>query len=142
VATKTDFTEQEWKAMQEGITGAGMLVAVAEPGFFETFKEANAMAKHLSEAHNKSENELVREVASGRERPFGMTASPAEVEKGTKEALHAAVAAISAKAPEDLPAYRKLVLDVAQSVAEASKGVGADETEAIATIRSAMELPA
>jgi hypothetical protein len=141
MATKTDFTEQEWKAMQEGITGAGMFVAVSEPGFFETFKEANAMAKHLSDAHRRSDNELVREVASGRERPFGVTASPPEVEKGTMDALHAAVTALSAKAPEDLPAYRQLVLDVAQSVAEASKGVGADETEAIAAIRSALEAP-
>jgi hypothetical protein len=141
VATKADFTEEEWKTLQEGITGAGMLVAVSEPGFFDTFKEANAMAKHLSEAHRRSDNELVREVASGHERPFGLTASPAEVEKATTDSLHSAVAALSAKAPDDLPAYRQLVLDVAESVAEAAKGVGADETQALEVIRSALELP-
>jgi hypothetical protein len=141
VATKADFTEGEWKTLQEGITGAGMLVATSEPGFFDTFKEANAMAKHLSDAHRRSDNELVREVASGRERPFGLTASPAEVEKGTVDSLHAAVAALSAKAPDDLPAYRQLVLDVAESVAEAAKGVGADETQALEVIRSALEMP-
>lgn len=141
MATKADFTEEEWKTLQEGITGAGMLVAVSEPGFFDTFKEANAMAKHLSDAHRRSDNELVREVASGHERPFGLTASPAEVEKGTIDSLHAAVAALSAKAPDDLPAYRQLVLDVAESVAEAAKGVGADETQALQVIRSALEMP-
>jgi hypothetical protein len=83
MATKADFTEEEWKMLQEGITGAGMLVALSEPGFFDTFKEANAMAKHLAEAHSKSDNELVREVASGHERPFGITSSRSEVEKGT-----------------------------------------------------------
>lgn len=141
MATKADFTEEEWKMLQEGITGAGMLVAVSERGFFDTFKEANALAKHLSEAHSKSENELVREVASGRERPFGLTASPAEIERGTVDALHGAVAALSAKAPDDLPAYRQLVLDVSESVAEAAKGVGADEADALEVIRTALELP-
>lgn len=141
MATKADFTEQEWKTMQEGITGAGMLVAVSDRGFFDTFKEANAMAKHLSDAHSKSDNELVREIASGRERPFGLTASPAEVKKGTTDALQSAVATLSAKAPDDLPAYRQLVLDVAESVAEAAKGVSADETQALDEIRSALELP-
>jgi len=141
MATKADFTEEEWKMLQEGITGAGMLVAVSDPGFFDTFKEANAMAKHLAEAHSKSENELVREVASGRERPFGLTSSRSEVEKGTVDALHGAVAALSAKAPDDLPAYRQFVLDVSESVAEAAKGVSAGETEALGVIRTALELP-
>jgi hypothetical protein len=141
MATKADFTEEEWKMLQEGITGAGMLVAVSDPGFFDTFKEANAMAKHLAEAHSKSENDLVREVASGHERPFGLTSSRSEVEKGTVDALHGAVATLSAKAPDDLPAYRQFVLDVSESVAEAAKGVSASETEALGVIRTALELP-
>jgi hypothetical protein len=141
MATKADFTEPEWNAMQGGLTGAGLLVAVSEPGFFETFKEANALAKHLSDAHKNSDNELVRELANTHERPFGLTASAHEVENGTVDALHAAVSALTAKAPDDLPAYRQLVLDVAESVAEASKGVGADETHALDTIRSALGTP-
>jgi hypothetical protein len=141
MATKADFTEEEWKMLQEGITGAGMLVAVSDPGFFDTFKEANAMAKHLAEAHSKSDNELVREVASGHERPFGITSSRSEVEKGTVDALHGAVGALSAKAPDDLPAYRQFVLDVSESVAEAAKGTSADEAQALEVIRTALELP-
>jgi hypothetical protein len=139
MATKADFTEAEWEAMQNGLTGAGMLVAISDPGFFDTFKEANALAKHLAEAHAKSENPLLRELAATHSRPFGMTASAAEVEKGTVDSLRAAVAALEAKSPDDLPAYKLLVLDVAQSVAEAAKGVAPAESDALDAVRSALD---
>ena len=38
MAAKTDFTEQEFDAMQKGVTGAGMLVSLADRGFFDSFK--------------------------------------------------------------------------------------------------------
>jgi hypothetical protein len=139
MATKDDFTQDEWEAMQKGITGAGMLVAISDRGFFDTFKEASALAKHLSEAHSKSDNPLVRELADAHGNPFGMTASPAEVEKGTIDSLHAAVAALEAKSPDDLPAYKQLVIDVAESVAEAAKGVAPSEGDALNSIRSALD---
>jgi hypothetical protein len=138
MATKADFTEPEWEAMQKGISGAGMLVAISDPGFFDTFKEASALAKHLATAHAKSDSELVRELATVHGNPFGLTASPQEVEQGTVDSLHAAVAALEAKAPEDLPAYRALVLDVAQSVAEAAKGVAPTEASALETVKTAV----
>jgi hypothetical protein len=127
--------------MQEGITGAGMLVAISDPGFFDTFKEASALAKHVNAAHTKSDSELVRELAQGHDKPFGATASQAEAEKGTVDALHTAVAALEAKSPEDLPAYKQVVLDVAQSVAEAAKDVSAKESAALDTIRAALGTP-
>jgi len=42
--------------MEEGITGAGMFVALADRGFFDTFKEASALAHHLQEAHERSDS--------------------------------------------------------------------------------------
>ena len=138
MATKADFTDEEWKAMQEGITGAGMLVAISDPGFFDTFKEASALAKHVNEAHTKNDSALVRELAQGHDKPFGATSSAADAEQATVNALHTAVAALEAKSPEDLPAYRQVVLDVAQSVAEAAKGVSASETKELDAIRAAL----
>jgi hypothetical protein len=118
-----------------------MLVAISDPGFFDTFKEASALAKHVNEAHTKNESALVRELAQGHDKPFGATASAAEAEKATVDALHAAVAALAAKSPEDLPAYKQVVLDVAQSVAEAAKDVSANESAALDTIRTALDTP-
>jgi hypothetical protein len=115
-----------------------VLVAISDRGFFDTFKEANALAKHLAAAHAQSESELVRELASAHKNPFGVTASPQEIEQGTVDSLHAAVAALEAKSPDDLPAYRKLVLDVAQSVAEAAKGVAPNEATALETVKTAV----
>jgi len=124
--------------MQEGVTGAGMFVALADRGFFDSFKEANALAHHLREAHEHNDSVLVRDLATGHDRPFGMTDSPEKVEQSTVATLEQAVAVLEAKSPEDLPAYRTLVLDVAQSVAEAAKGVSTQENQALDRIRAAL----
>src|SRR4051812_49985371 len=123
MATKADFTEDEWKAMQSGISGAGLFVALVDRGFFDNFKEANALAQHLRAAHEKSDSVLIRDLTAGHDRPFGMTASPEEVEQSTTEALQAGLAALQAQSPEDGPAYRAPVLDVSQTLAAAAEGV-------------------
>jgi hypothetical protein len=138
MATRADFTDQEWKAMQEGITGAGMFVATVDRGFFDSFKEASALAHHLREAHEHSDSVLIRDLATGHDRPFGMTASPTEIEQSTVATLAQAVAVLEAKSPEDLPAYRRLVMEVAESVAEAAKGVSPQENQALDQIRAAL----
>jgi hypothetical protein len=138
MATKADFTEEEWKAMQEGITGAGMYVAIIDRGFFDSFKEASALAHHLREAQQHSDSVLIRDLATGHDKPFGMTASQQEIQQSTEAALKQAVGILEAKSPEDLPAYKQLVLDVAQSVAEAAKGVSEQENQALDHIRAAL----
>jgi hypothetical protein len=138
MGTRADFTDEEWQALQEGIAGAGMFVAIIDRGFFDSFKEANALAHHLREAHEHSDSVLVRELAAGHDRPFGVTASPQEIERSTVAGLQQAVAALEAKSPEDLPAYRQLVLEVAEAVAEAAKGVSPQENQALDSIRAAL----
>jgi hypothetical protein len=139
MAGKTDFTEQEWETMQKGVTGAGMLVSVADRSFFDTFKEVGALAKHLSEARSKSSSPLVRELAEVRGTGFGLTTSPQEVEEETLEALRAAMGTLQVKAPDEAQAYGDFVLDVAQSVAEAAKDVGATESGAVDKIKAALQ---
>jgi len=138
MATKADFTDEEWKAMQEGIAGAGMYVAIIDRGFFDSFKEASALAHHLREAQQHSDSVLIRDLAAGHDKPFGMTASQQEIEQSTEATLKQAVSILEAKSPEDLDAYKQLVLDVAQSVAEAAKGVSDQENQAIDHIRAAL----
>ena len=139
MATKADFTDEEWKAMQEGITGAGMYVATIDRGFFDSFKEASALAHHLRDAQQHSDSVLIRDLAAGHDKPFGMTASPQEIEQGTVATLEQAVAILEAKSPEDLPAYKQLVLELARSVAEAAKGVSPLENQAVDRIRGALD---
>ena len=40
------FSETEIETLRKGATGAGLLVAVSDKGFFDTFKETGAMAEH------------------------------------------------------------------------------------------------
>jgi hypothetical protein len=138
MASKTDFSEQEWKAMQKGVTGAGFLVSISDRDFTDTFGEAGALAKHLAEEHEKSNSELIRELAATHGSGFGLTASPQEVEQETVDSLHSAIATLESKAPDEVDAYRQLVLGVAERVANAKSGVAASETAAIEKIKQAL----
>ena len=137
MAGKSDFTEDEWKNLQQGVTGAGMLVSTAHRDFTDAFGEASAVAKQLA-AHRDSESQLVRELSETRGTGFGLVASPKEVVEGTMSALASAMGVLGAKAPDEVGAYRQLVLDVANAVAEAKGGVKDEETAAIEKITSAL----
>jgi hypothetical protein len=139
MATKADFSEEEWDTLRKGATGAGLLVSVSDRGFFDSFKEAGALAKHMGKARESGTSDLVRELASGRGTGFGLTDRPDEVERETLEALRSAVPVLERKAPEDVESYRKFVLDVARSVGEAAGGgESAHEAETLEKIRTAL----
>jgi hypothetical protein len=136
MATKADFTEQEWETLEKGVTGAGFLVALSDRGFFDTFKEAGALSKHLREAQ-KQPSELVREFAETRGTGFGVTDRPDEIERETMAALAEADRILDEKAPDEKEAYRSFVLEVAQSVADAAGGGEAAESATIEKIKAA-----
>ncbi len=137
MAGKADFTEGEWKELQQGVTGAGLLVSTAHRDFTDSFGEAKAVASELA-GHRASESELVRELAGTHGTGFGLVASPKEVVEGTMTALGASVALLAEKAPDELEAYRALVVDVATAVAEAKGGVKDEETAALGRIKDAL----
>jgi len=138
MAGKTDFTEDEWKGLAKGVTGAGMLVSLAHKDFSDSFGEATALAKEMSNQHVHSQSQLVRELGATHGTGFGMTASPAKVQQETIAALAAAVTVLTAKAPDELEAYRAFVLDIAQTVAAAKGGVVPEETAMIEKIKLAL----
>jgi hypothetical protein len=107
MATKDDFTEEEWETLQKGVTGAGMLVSLSDRDFTDSFGEARALAKHLG-AERGSQSTLVRDLAAVHRSGFGFRTSPAELESQTLEALRSAVAILQAKAPEEVGAYKEL----------------------------------
>ncbi len=137
MAGKADFTEDEWKDLQQGVTGAGLLVSSAHRDFTDSFGEASTVAKELA-AHGESESQLVRELSGTHGTGFGLVVSPKEVVEETIDALGAAVAVLGAKAPDELEAYRAFVLDVATAAAEAKGGVKDEETAAIERITAAL----
>jgi hypothetical protein len=132
------FSESEIETLHRGATGAGLLVSVSDRAFFDSFKEAGALAKHIAAARGSSESALVKRVAAEHGTGFGIATSPTEIESATLEALRAAVALLEAKAPDELEAYRSFVLDLARSVAAAAPGGDKVEADAIAKIEAAL----
>jgi hypothetical protein len=139
MATKADFTEQEWEALRKGISGAGMLVSLSDRDFTDTFGEAGALGKYLAGQQVAASSPLVRELAKGRATGFGLTTSPDKLRSETMEALRAATTTLSAKAPDELGAYRELVLGVAEAVAQAKGGEAPVEASMIEEIRAALD---
>ena len=138
MAGKQDFTEQEWESLRKGVTGAGLLVSLSDRGFFDSFKEAGALAKHLTQARQNNQSEVVRELSEGAGTGFGITSRPEEIERETLESLREGIAALRSKSPEEVEPYRSFVLEVAQSVADAAPGGEGAETGAVDRIRSAL----
>jgi hypothetical protein len=138
MATKDDFTEDEWKALQKGVTGAGLLASLSDADFTDTFGEASAIARYLGEQSQRAESPLVREIAHVHGAGFGFTASAQKVEAETLEALHAALGTLAQKAPDDVEAYRQLVLGAAEHAANAKGGLQPAEQAAIDKVRQAL----
>lgn len=140
VATKSDFTEEQWQVLQWAVAGAMTLVSMSDKGFWDTFKEASGAAKVVAAAKTGSDSELVRDLASdlkiGRDKEA--TANPADMAGGVSERIGEAVALVTEKAPEDLDAFKALILDIAEATAEAADGVAPTETDALDRIKEAL----
>jgi predicted DNA-binding ribbon-helix-helix protein len=138
MARKADFTAEEWESLQQGVTGAGLLVSLSDRSFFDSFKEAGALGKHIARAKQSSSSQLVRELADIHGTGFGLTSSPDAVETETLAALQSAKTTLESKAPDELESYRQFVVEVAQSVADAAGGGETAEGGAIEKINSAL----
>ncbi len=133
------LNDAEIETLRKGAMGAGLLVSVSDRGFFDTFKEAGTLAKHVAAARANSESAVVRRVAEGHSTGFGVTTPPDEIESGTLDTLRASVQLLQSKAPGEVEAYRSFVLDLARSVAAAAPGGDAAEGGAIAEIEGALD---
>ena len=137
MAGKCDFTEQEWEQLHKGVTGAGLLVSLSDRSFFDTFKEAGALAKHMANGRQSS-SQLVKELAASGGTGFGLGTTPDKVESETLESLRAARTALEQKAPDELEGYKQFVLEVAESVGKAAGGGDEAEGAALQKIRAAL----
>src|SRR6476661_871548 len=110
MANKTTFTPDEWNALHRGATGSGMLVSLSDRDFTDSFGEASAMAKYMGGQQMAGATELVRDIARQGGSGFGLTTNPQKMRAETMAAIAAALAALNAKAPEEVEPYRAFVL--------------------------------
>jgi hypothetical protein len=129
---KADFTEEEWKLVLEGPPGAGMIVLTAQRG--GSFRETFAIAKSYAEARQQhGESELLDEIASAKpETDHTRYGSVDELREHGLQHLKDAIALLEQKAtPDEVDAYRRFVLTLADKVANAHRegGVAVSDAE-------------
>ena len=126
------LTENERKTVRSAALRAGALVAQAEPGFFDTFKESFAASKAV-----KAASPEVQKLVTGGfpEMPSG---GNDQVTARTLELLKQAVGILRQKAPQLVEEYRQVVLQSAKDVAAAADDTSQQETAAVDQIERAL----
>jgi hypothetical protein len=129
---KADFSAEEWEAVLEGPTSAGLIVSSAQRG--GTFREVMAMAKAFAEARQEhGESQLLDEIVSDKPKLDKSKAhSPEELREHGLARIREAVALVEQKATVvELGEYRNFVISLANRVAVAKKdGDGESPSEA------------
>ncbi len=128
----TALSEDEEKIVRSAALRASALVAQAEPGFLDTFKESFAGSKAVKAASPEVQKLVVGGLP---EMPSG---AKDEVDARTLELIKQAVGILTAKAPGLVAEYRQVVLQSAKDVAAAADDTSANEIAAIGQIERAL----
>ena len=125
MTTKSDFTPDEWKLVQEGPATAGMLLLTAESG--GTFRETFALARAYTDARKQhGQSELLDEVVASKpefDRHRYKTSEELHTE-GLKVIGQASSLVRSKATPEESAAYDEFIVTAATHVAAAHKEHG------------------
>jgi hypothetical protein len=143
MTTKAAFSPEEWEAVLEGPSTAGMIVITASHG--GTFRETIAMSKAYAEARAQhGESELLDEVVAAKPKvDHTRYHSPEELRDNGLGHLRDVAALLESKATsEEVEEYRRFVLGVADKVANAHRehgqSVSPAEEQAIQQISAAL----
>lgn len=133
--TKNDFATSDWNTLRDTPYLVCMATLLAEPSGLGTIKESIAMAVGIGK-NQTSEIPLIRDITSRPEMQAGqdslrgrITASqqklPKEVRDLALEDARSSMALLSGKASqEEIDAYRKLLYELAEMVANAAREGG------------------
>jgi hypothetical protein len=134
MATKADFTADEWKKILSSPLLAALAVTVADPsGLWGLLQEGFASGRALIEAKNAPGanalvKELVDELATSEGRATARDGVKAELSAKTPEEIKQQALStlaeigviLDAKAPQDAPEFKGWLKHIAEQVAEAA----------------------
>jgi hypothetical protein len=130
MATRADFTAEEWTTIYQSPGMAGMVVMLAgKSGPFQAAKEMLAVGKALAD-QQESPNGIISAIvgaAKNKERAADAPQQPQTLEEARALALdhlRQTAAIVDAKAPADAAEFKSWLVDVGQKVAEAAKEGG------------------
>jgi hypothetical protein len=125
VASRADFTAEEWADLGSALISAAELVSFSDGGRSGMAREMPKVRRTLEHARERHSSGLVRELAGDPGRSvIDAHLSPGEAEEPVLRVLRAAAAVLSAKAPEELEAYRRFVVHLGEVAAEATRSGG------------------
>jgi hypothetical protein len=142
MTAKTDFSEEEWARLKRAPFVAGLAISLADPGGpIEAVKESMAALKTVTgTAEQGGRGELVDQIARDAAADVKQRQNPlsdfkprgAMAGEEILEELRAVHGIVSAKAPDEAPAYSDWLLAAAQESANAAKeggfmGFGAEQ---------------
>ena len=135
MATKADFTPDEWKLLLQSPIVAGVAISAADPsGLIGLMKESMASARALIQAEtDPNADALVKAVATDFETSAGRglaqdgvkaaisgAKAPADIVSKALDSLKAASVLLDAKGGPDAAPFKAWLAGVAKSVAEAA----------------------
>jgi hypothetical protein len=138
MATKTDFTPEEWGQVLGSVMMAGMAVTLADPsGLIGMAKEGLASGSALVAAKSDPQaNALIKSVVSDFETSEGRTAArsmlqgklagknASEMKQTILEALAQSGTLLDTKAPDDAAGFKTWLRQISERVANASSEGG------------------
>jgi hypothetical protein len=140
MATKADFTPEQWEQLQWALNDTTVYLSLAHPGFWESFKEAGAASKYLAGQRTDSTSTLVRDLASNPK-----LGTDPDVKKDVADMADAVAARLTGAtrlvadiAPDELDAFKAFIVGLAEAAAEASGDTDAGESIALDRVRAAL----
>jgi hypothetical protein len=140
MATKADFTTEEWGVLQWAVADAITYTSLADPGFWASFSEAGAAAKFIAGQRGSSPSLLVRDLSGDiKAKPDSeLTNNRTDIAGEASSRIEQAAGIVADKAPDELEAFKAFILGVADAAAEGSKGISAAEQTALDRIKTAL----
>lgn len=139
MATKSDFTPQQWEALAFAITDTMLFVTISNGAhFWESMSETTAAARYLVDQAKTSSSTLVRDLAQDAGHHRDKTVKPDDMEPVTLDRVAFALSVMEQIAPDEIEAFKGLVVGVACATAEAKNGIDDAETNAIDKVKSAL----
>lgn len=135
MATKDDFTEEEWKTLSETPTGLVLWISSIDPGFLARVKESWAAGQAVVKGASTA---LQKELAKPAKPQFPSN-NVEDMKATVLGSLSSSLSILSAKAPDEVGPFKSWIDSIGKAVAEAAGGTTPEEADALAAVQADLD---